>query len=203
MRVEIKWNVDMWQEIKDDALFTIHKENGKYPDTKWKQEMLIAEHSPIRTGRLIINVYDVPNFVIGHLVRHNIGFTPFVSSLRSDRADYDIVPDRNTPNNIRFDGNFQSFINISRKRMCKTASAETVLVWLAILQEIKKVEPELYNSCVPECVYRCGCSEKYQCKDRFFNKLLKYADETNKHYLLFNIEDRYNLYHEMIERENV
>ena len=46
----------MWQEIKDDALFTIHKENGKYPDTKWKQEMLIAEHSPIRTGRIIINV---------------------------------------------------------------------------------------------------------------------------------------------------
>ena len=29
MRVEVKWHEDMWQEIKDSALFTIHKENGK------------------------------------------------------------------------------------------------------------------------------------------------------------------------------
>ena len=56
---------------KDNALFTIHKENGKYPTSDWKRKTLMAEHSPIRTGRLIINVYDVPSFVIGHCVRHN------------------------------------------------------------------------------------------------------------------------------------
>ena len=107
MRIEVKWHEDMWQEIKDSALFTIHKESGKYPTSEWKRAILLAEHSPIRNGHLIINVYDVPSFVIGHFVRHNIGFTPFVSSLRSDRAEYDEVPKRSTPNNMRFDGNLQ------------------------------------------------------------------------------------------------
>lgn len=40
MRVEVKWHDDMWQEIKNDALFTIHKENGKYPTSKWKKTFL-------------------------------------------------------------------------------------------------------------------------------------------------------------------
>ena len=37
MRIKVKWHEDMWQEIKDDALFTIHKSNGKYPDENWKK----------------------------------------------------------------------------------------------------------------------------------------------------------------------
>ena len=68
MRVEVKWHEDMWQEIKNNAMFTIHKDSGKYPDSKWKSDILLSEHSPIRSGRLIINCYDVPSFVIGHVV---------------------------------------------------------------------------------------------------------------------------------------
>ena len=46
MRVEIKWHNDMWQEIKDSAMFTIHKyDGGKYPNSKWKSDMLLSEHS--------------------------------------------------------------------------------------------------------------------------------------------------------------
>ena len=105
MKAVIKWHEDMWQEIKDSALFTIHKSKGKYPNSEWKRKILMAEHSPIRNGRIIIELYDVPSYVIGHLVRHNVGFTPFVSSLRADRTEYEDgkVPDRNTPNNLRFD----------------------------------------------------------------------------------------------------
>ena len=81
--VEIKWHEDMWQEIKDNAMFTIHKFNGgKYPDSKWKSDLLMSEHSPIRSGHLIINCYNVPTFVINHLVRHNQGFTPLPHDLR-------------------------------------------------------------------------------------------------------------------------
>lgn len=178
MRVEIKWHNDMWQEIKDDALFTIHKENGKYPTSKWKHDILLAEHSPIRTGKLIINVYEIPSFVIGHFVRHNIGFTPFVASLRDDRADYDKVPDRNTLNNMRFDGNFQSFINISRKRYCNNASKETIAVWKLIMEEVKKYEPELYSVCVRECLYRGFCTEMYTCG---FSKTDKYKEELDEY----------------------
>lgn len=165
MRVEVRWHEDMWQAIKDSALFTIHKENGKYPTTDWKRSMLMCEHSPIRNGHLIINVYDVPSFVIGHFVRHHEGFTPFVASLRPDRAAYEGVPDRNTLNNMRFDGNFQAFINISRKRYCNCASRETREVWAEIMEAVREYEPELYSVCVRECVYRNGlCPEKYSCR---------------------------------------
>lgn len=196
MRVEIKWHNDMWQEIKDDALFTIHKENGKYPTSKWKNDILKAEHSPIRTGRLIINIYDIPSFVIGHFVRHNLGFTPFVASLRDDKADYDEVPNRNTLNNMRFDGNFQSFINISRKRYCNNASKETREIWHRIMEEVSKVEPELYFVCVPECIYRCSCPEMFKCQEHFFGEFLKSVGDKMQ---LFNIDKRYELYHEFMK----
>lgn len=184
MRVEVKWHVDMWQEIKDDALFTIHKENGKYPTSEWKRKILMAEHSPIRSGRLIVNVYNIPSFVIGHFVRHNQGFTPFVASLRNDRAEYETVPDRNTLNNMRFDGNFQSFINISRKRYCNCASKETRETWKVIMDAIKEFEPELYSVCVKECVYRGFCPEMYSCgyyeSYRFKNELEEYRRGINE-----------------------
>ena len=135
----------MWREIKENALFTIHKHNGKYPDEIWKKSILKAEHSPIRTGRLIIEVYGAPSFVVGHFVRHHVGFTPFVASNRSDRTEYEDgnVPDRNTPQDMRFDSNFQSFIDISRKRFCRCASEETQWVWHMIMESVRAFEPEL------------------------------------------------------------
>lgn len=166
MKAVIKWHEDMWQEIKDDAMFTIHKYGAnKYPNPSWKKKILLAEHSPIRTGRIIIELHDAPSFVIGHLVRHNVGFTPFVSSLRSDRAEYENgkVPDRDTPNSVRFDGNFQSFINISRRRLCTSASKETREAWSMIRDAIKEVEPELAECMVKECVYRGFCPEMNGC----------------------------------------
>lgn len=163
MRAEIKWHEDMWKEIKDDALFTIHKKTGKYPSSDWKKRIILAEHSPIRTGRMIIELYDVPSFAIGHLVRHNVGFTAFVASMREDRNEYDKVPDRNALNNVRFDGNFQSFINISRKRLCSCASPETREAWELVKDEIANVEPELAECMVRECVYRGFCPEIHCC----------------------------------------
>lgn len=198
MRVVVKWHEDMWKEIKDDALFTIHKSNGTYPTPDWKKKILLAEHSPIRTGRLIIECYDVQSFVINHLVRHSLGFTPFVSSLRSDRAEYDEVPNRNTPNNVRFDGNFQSFINISRKRFCNCASEETREFWHEVMNAVKEFEPELFWACVPECIYRGGCPEMFPCKEHFFGEFLCFigTDKLNK---LLNVGYRYDKYQEYME----
>lgn len=161
MRVEIKEYHDSWGEIKDAAMMTIGKSKGKYPDSKWKTDILQAEHSPIRLGRFIIRCYDVPSFVIGHLVRHNIGFTPFVSSLRSDRAEYDEIPNRNTLNNFEFEANFQSLINISRRRLCTSASKETRELWNMVIDAIREYEPELANCCRKECIYRGKCYEMW------------------------------------------
>lgn len=179
IEVVVKRPVDMWQEIKDSALFTMGKHSDKYPEPEWKRKILMAEHSPIRDGFLIIEVYNVPSFVIGHFVRHHAGFQPYVRSLRVDRADYDEVPNRNTPNALRFTGNFQSFINISRKRRCYQASVETTYIWRLILEKVKKTEPELYSVCVRECVYRNGlCPEMKSCG---FNKTEEFKKELNRY----------------------
>ena len=198
MIVEVKWHEDMWQEIKNDAMFTVHKDEGKYPDSKWKKGILLSEHSPIRTGRLIINCYDVPSYVIGHLVRHNVGFIPFVSSLRDDRTEYENgkVPDRNTPNNVRFDGNFQSFINITRRRECHSASKDTREFWNAVLMAIKEFEPELYSRCVRECIYRGGCPE-YPKTCGWWKGFCKKHEDDN----LLDIHERYDIYNKDREKE--
>lgn len=179
VRVEIKWHEDMWQDVKDAALTTMGKNKGCYPDSKWKNNILIAEHSPIRIPQIVFKIYNAPQFVIGHLVRHSAGVTPFVSSLRQDRATYEEVPNRNTLQNATFAMNFQSFINISRKRLCNCASYETRYVWGKVLEAVKEIEPELYKICVKECVYRNGiCPEMFSCgynmTKEFKNELLEY-----------------------------
>lgn len=176
VRVEVKWHEDMWQAIKDATMTTIGKDTGKYPDSKWKRELLMAEHSPIRIGHIIVKIYDAPQFVHGHLVRHHNGVTPFVSTLRDDRNDYDEVPNRNTLQSATYDINFQAFINMTRKRDCSCASYETRYVWNKVLEAIKPYEPELYSVCVKECVYRGFCPEMFSCgycKTEAFEKELK------------------------------
>lgn len=177
--VEIAWRENMWQQIKNAALFTIHKKSKKLPDSDWKRRILRAEHSPIRSGRLIINIYNVPSFVITHFVRHHEGIEKYVATLRSDRIDYEEVPNRNTLQDFQIDINFQAFINISRKRKCNCASYETRYVWNLILQAIKEFEPELYKACVRECVYRNGlCPEMFTCNyihtKQFLKELYEY-----------------------------
>lgn len=164
LKVEVVWKQDMWQMIKDAALFTIHKKKGKYPDSNWKRRILMAEHSPIREGKIIINVYNCPSFVFGHLVRHSSGIEKFIATLRSDRINCEEVPNRNTLQSGRLSIGFQAFINISRKRLCSCASYETRYVLHRILETIKESEPELYSVCVKECIYRGFCPEMFSCK---------------------------------------
>ena len=199
MKVIIKHYSDDWQIIKDSALFTEHKfDGGVYPTSEWKKAMLMCEHSPIRDGRLIVEVHDVPSFVIGHFVRHNIGFTPFVASLRNDRTEYEDgkVPDRNTPNSMRFEGNFQAFINISRRRYCGQASKETRDAWSAIMHTVAEFEPELYYACVPECIYRGGCPERRMCAGQTWSKfVMKQVADNNDMYCFMSIRKRYDAWH--------
>lgn len=176
VRVEVRWHQDMWQEVKNATMTTIGKDSGKYPDGDWKRRLLMAEHSPIRIPQIILKVYDAPQFVHGHLVRHSNGATPFVSTLRSDRNDYDEVPDRHTLQSAEYSFNLQAFINVSRKRICNCASYETRYVWGKILDAIKEFEPELYSVCVKECVYRGFCPEMFSCgyhKTEAFQKELE------------------------------
>ena len=163
MKVEIRDYQDGWQLIKDATMTTIGYKTGIYPDSKWKTKLLRSEHSPIRLGQIVFRITDTPNFVIGHLVRHHNGVEKFVSTLRADRGHGGEIITRDTPNGMMLVANFNAIINISKVRLCKTASKETRETWMACLEAIKDLEPELYNLCVPSCIYRGYCPEMFPC----------------------------------------
>jgi len=79
--------------------------------------------------------------------------------------------------------NAQSLITISRKRLCNQASPETREAWQELLYSIQSIEYELYNSCVPDCIYRGYCYEHKTCgyhRTREYQTLLEiYRDGIN------------------------
>lgn len=86
MEVKVIEYQDNWQAVKNRAMETIGLESGKYPDSKWKREILLAEHSPIRLIELTIRMKGIPYWVSVHLVRHKYGIEHFVSTQRTDRT---------------------------------------------------------------------------------------------------------------------
>lgn len=164
MNVELIDYHDNWQAVKDATMTTIGKKTGRYPDSMWKWRLLMAEHSPIRLLTFRIRFTDIPYWVVMHLVRHKVGVEHFVSTQRTDRTgtDRNGLPQDNLVN-YEMVADAQALINISRKRMCLCASPETRDAWMAVVEAIRKVEPELSSCMVPECVYRGHCPEMNGC----------------------------------------
>lgn len=175
-----------WREIADSARTTVHKEPGKKePSSIWKRKMLLAEHSPIRQLWIKTKWYNLKSWVSVHMVRHWLGIIHWVRSQRTDRTgiDRDKLP-QDTLVEHEIEVNAQAMINISRKRLCNAASKETREAWLAVVNSIKKNEPELYNVCVRECIYRGHCFEINSCgyhKTHEFQEALEtYRKDINK-----------------------
>ena len=53
--------------------------------------------------------------------------------------------------------NAQEIINISKVRLCSKAESETKIIWRQVVEELRKIEPELANACVPSCFYYRIC----------------------------------------------
>ena len=154
-----------WRGVADAARTTINMEEGeKEPSSRWKKNMLLAEHSPIRKIHVNWKWYDLKSWVSVHFCRHKIGIEHWVRSQRTDRTGID-------RNNLKqselieheCEADAQAIINISRKRLCMQASKETGEAWLKFLNSFRDKQPELYNACVPECVYRGFCPELKSC----------------------------------------
>ena len=163
--VEIIDYQDNWQKVKDRAMNTIGKDTGKYPSSKWKSNILLAEHSPIRELKFTIRFYDIPYYIVMHLVRHKIGVEHYVSTQRTDRTgvDRNKLPQDNLVTYTMV-ADAQALINISRKRLCSQASKETREVWNMVRNAIADVgETELAYAMQPECVYRGFCPELNSC----------------------------------------
>lgn len=178
MKIEAK-QITSWSLALDMARQTVNKEPlHKEPSDKWKEDMLRAEHSPIRCVEYLITCKEVPYFAVMHLVRHHIGIEKFVSTQRSDRTgiDRNKLPQDNLIN-CSFICNAQALINISRVRLCTNAAKETRILWDAIRYSIKEIDPLMAKYMVQNCIYRGFCPERECCGFCNGNYAKKVLDE--------------------------
>lgn len=158
------------------------------PSDKFKRKILLAEHSPIRLLEYDFTIEDIRQWVTVHLVRHHVGCEKFVHTQRQDiNPDIEVITKRlmeiikeegleregwrerdylqqGESNDMDMTCNAQSFMSISRKRLCYgCASPETRQAWQVVINALKEVDPILAEKCVPECVYRGFCPEDDRC----------------------------------------
>lgn len=151
-----------WASIKDACMSTIGKESEKIPADEWKRKLMLCEHSPLRRSCITLKWDNIPFYVMGHFVRHHVGCTPFVSTSRSDRTGVDRSERKQTDMvSMEMDFNIQSLIDVSRKRLCNCADAETIKYWTGAWIAIYREDPIIAEYMVPECIRRCGCPESF------------------------------------------
>ena len=132
-----------WIRVVNAARRTCGKDPINHePSVKFKKEILLAEHSPIRLLEYDFTISDIRQWVTVHLVRHHEGCEKFVHTQRQDINDEieritKTIIDIFTREGLLKDGwrerdylfqgqtndmdmtcNAQAFINISRKRLC-------------------------------------------------------------------------------------
>ena len=155
-----------WDRAKKAALRTAGLKPKNSPDDSWKRRMLLCEHSPIRLLEFDIEIEGIKQWISVHLVRHFMGFIPFVHSQRDDRRKLDCSRDelpQGSLNDMMISANAQALINVSRKRLCRQAHPETRLTWYKVKEAIAEVDPIMAEKMVPECLYRSFCPEQKCC----------------------------------------
>lgn len=156
-----------WEWAKRAALKTIGlKPKTFQPTNQWKADMLLAEHSPIRNVNYYISIWNIRQWVTTHLVRHWLGFIPFVHTQRQDRRKLDCSRDelpQGSLNDMDITANAQALINVSRKRLCNCASKETKEAWQKVHKSIREIDEVMADKMVPNCIYRGFCPEGKKC----------------------------------------
>lgn len=196
-----------WEWAKRAALRTVGlRAKTKEPTSDQKLQWLMSEHGHIKVVQWWVDIDNLRQWVGVHLIRHPF-ILPFITSQRPDKAlskeeqvelvlskiKDDIVNDpdfdkecwrdyrlQGSTNNHSFVINAQSFINISKKRLCKHASKETREVWKLVKECMEEVDPEMAAVMVPTCVYRGWCTETpccgYSLTPQFRKELERYRD---------------------------
>lgn len=155
-----------WKRALNAARRTMGKEPlDKEPSREFKLKSLYAEHSQIKLVEYLVQFKDLRQWVGVHLLRHPF-ILPFIHSQRADRRDNPVPRDempQGSLNDQDFVINAQAMINISRKRLCNCASKETREAWQAVKDEVAKIDPEMAQVMVRQCVYRGFCPEMKCC----------------------------------------
>jgi len=177
-----------WVDVKNKCRTTVNKDHtDNIPDSKFKTQLLISEHSPIRLIKINWTWKGIKSWISVHWSRHK--WECFISTQRTDRTgiDRDLEPQGVL---VTFEGeaNAQALIDTMRKRLCYQASKETRELAEDFKVVTRKNEPELSDVFVPNCVYRCSCPEFSECG--FWTKFIKMCSKED----LVNIKRRYNIY---------
>lgn len=167
--------------MKQCTVGTMGNETETPPTSEFVHRLLRARHSPIRELEFRYVLRNIPYWVSVHLVRHHIGFQPYVQSQRNDRQskyDREKAP-QNTPVTMRVTLNAEALLNLANKRLCMKASPETRAVVQAMCSLAEEKMPELKGLLVPMCEYHGGvCYEIQPCgKTRDKNTLYYRKDD--------------------------
>lgn len=158
-----------WIRVVNAARRTVGKKPiNKEPSETFKKKILLAEHSPIRLLEYDFTWEDIQQWITAHYVRHHEGCEKFVHTQRVDRNELlkglkrDELP-QGLLNDMDMACNAQAFINISRRRLCSCASAETRKAWELVIEFLREIDSVLAEKCAPECIYRGFCPEFDRC----------------------------------------
>ena len=186
-----------WLMVKNVSRNTVnkfHTTNSVTP--KFKQDILISEHSPIRELTVRWAWNGIKSWIATHYSRHR--FECYIGTQRSDRTgiNRDNLP-QGTLVNMNNSANAQQLIDVARKRLCYQSSIETRKYMRSLKRELYlSGEKELSNVLVPSCVYRCGCPEFSNCG--YFDKLYKADCNISSN----DIKTRYKAYNNIFKRGN-
>lgn len=161
MNVKLIKTCGDWRDVLDVARVSMGKDSDdREPTNKWKKQILLSGHTPVREIEYIFIVKEIPYWIVMHFVRHHEGITHTVSTQRTDRTgiDRDKLP-QDALVTWRFRLNANALMTISRARLCASAGEDVAGVWGAIISEIERIDPVLYSVLVPECIYRGTCYE--------------------------------------------
>lgn len=179
-----------WVNIKNKCRRTVNKEyTDNVPGEKFKKNLMISEHSPIRLLEVDWTWRDLEYWASQELARHK--FEKFITTQRTDRTGVD-RSNLSQAAPVKFDGfaNAQNLIDSSRKRLCFQATEEARTAFEELKIQLNPIEPETAFVMVPNCIYRCGCPEFNKCG--FFKKFMEKHPDIN----ITNIEERYKAYND-------
>lgn len=186
-----------WKDVKNVSRTTVNKKHSELEATdKFKLDMLISEHSPIRLIKVRWLWESMKSWVSVHYSRSK--WECFISTQRSDRTglNRDSSP-QDAPVNFEGEANAQHLIDTGRKRLCYCSSNET----REYMEDLKKTlmsDKETYELgfvLVPQCIYRGGCSEFEKC-----GHLDVFLDH-NPNVDITDIKERYRVYNNTFYQE--
>lgn len=192
------WIGNDWKRVKNHCRTTDNKDFTENEATdKFKKQLLISEHSPIRLLEFDWSWKGIKYWVSTEWSRHK--FEKFISSQRDDRLIDDIPRDKKPQDAlVNFDGyaNMQNLIDAWRKRLCFQATKDARELAEDFKVELHNILPNESNVLVPNCIYRCGCPE-FQNGNKKCDFFINFVNNFPKDKNIFSIQDRYDVYNEI------